>query len=102
MFLWGLQYKLSLYDPPQSASHSIPMAKLLSRNEETRTLKDSEYMAGKPLTVGVPIAALVLLLILFIDCVPASSFRQRPVNPPWQLRYALLESFQVRPPPAVR
>ena len=34
IFMWGLQYKLSLYDPPNAASHRIPMAKLLSRNEQ--------------------------------------------------------------------
>jgi hypothetical protein len=78
------------------------MAKLLSRNEETNTLKDSNYMTGKRVTVGVPNTALVLFLILFIACLPASSFRLRPVNPPWLLRYALLEAFLVRPPPAVR
>ena len=32
VFTWGLQYKLSLYDPPQAASHSsFHSAKLLSR-----------------------------------------------------------------------
>ena len=34
VFAWGLQYKLSLYDPPHSTSHEIPEAKLLSRNEQ--------------------------------------------------------------------
>ena len=34
VFAWGLQYKLSLYDPPHCSSHEIPEAKLLSRNEQ--------------------------------------------------------------------
>ena len=34
VFTWGLQYKLSLYDPPHSNSHAIPEAKLLSRDEQ--------------------------------------------------------------------
>ena len=103
VFLWGLQYKLSLYEPPQSASHSVPMAKLLSRNEETRTLEDSHYISSKPLArvmLGVPNAAVFLFLILYIYCLPALSHRQRQANPPWQLRRALLEAFYVRPPPA--
>ena len=33
VFVWGLQYKVSLYDPPQSQSRTIPAAKLLSENE---------------------------------------------------------------------
>ena len=37
VFAWGLQYKLSLYDPPQAASHQVPQAKLLSKNEWSPT-----------------------------------------------------------------
>jgi len=36
VFSWGLQYKLSLYDPPQAVSHQFPTAKLLSKNEQSR------------------------------------------------------------------
>ena len=39
VFAWGLQYKLSLYDPPQTASHQIPRAKLLSRDEQSGTVE---------------------------------------------------------------
>jgi hypothetical protein len=38
VFAWGLKYKLSLYDPPQSISHSMPAAKLLSDNERPQAL----------------------------------------------------------------
>ena len=34
VFMWGLQYKLSLYDAPHSISHQMPAAKLLSRDEQ--------------------------------------------------------------------
>lgn len=33
VFAWGLRYKLSLYDPPQSVTHRIPAAKLLTGKE---------------------------------------------------------------------
>lgn len=40
VFAWGLKYKLSLYDPPQSISHSIPAAKLLSKDERASGAAD--------------------------------------------------------------
>lgn len=33
VFGWGLQYKMSLYDPPSSPSTALPHAKLLSQKE---------------------------------------------------------------------
>lgn len=34
MFLWGLGYKLSLYETHEPSIHQIPEAKFLSRNED--------------------------------------------------------------------
>ena len=34
VFLWGLEYKISLYFPPQATVRQIPTAKLLSKNEQ--------------------------------------------------------------------
>jgi hypothetical protein len=34
VFLWGSGYKLSLYFPPQASFHAVPIAKLLSKNEQ--------------------------------------------------------------------
>ncbi|MES2222967.1 MAG: hypothetical protein V4587_18600, partial [Acidobacteriota bacterium] len=34
VFTWGLQYKLSLYDPPQAITRNMPRAKLLSADEQ--------------------------------------------------------------------
>jgi hypothetical protein len=34
VFAWGLKYKLSLYDPPQSVSHRMPAAKLLAAKDD--------------------------------------------------------------------
>ena len=39
VFTWGLQYKLSLYDPPQAVSHSIPEAKLLNKDGQSAVTK---------------------------------------------------------------
>jgi len=44
VFLWGFGYKLSLYDFHQRSLHTIPDAKLLSKNEDSRAA-DSVHAA---------------------------------------------------------
>jgi hypothetical protein len=39
VFSWGLQYKLSLYDPPQAVSHTMPEAKLLNKDERATVIQ---------------------------------------------------------------
>jgi hypothetical protein len=103
VFAWGLQYKLSLYDPPQSSSHNIPQAKLLSKAEQSG-------IAENPVAVGtitsarvscvVPLAVFFfLLLILEISITAASGLRKQCTNHPWHFRRGLLNIFFVRPPP---
>jgi hypothetical protein len=104
VFLWGLQYKLSLYDPPQAASHHVPMAKLLSKNEQSNTTEKSIYAQSSP-TIKVLFAvfnvALFSLLIVCVFCLRGLNHRERVQNPSLPLQQALLESFFVRPPPVL-
>jgi hypothetical protein len=103
VFAWGLQYKLSLYDSPQTDSHKISQAKLLSRNEQSGN-------AENPLEVGartstsvsstVPVAVFFFLLLAASLLNPqASRQREQPTNHSWHLRRGLLNIFFVRPPP---
>jgi hypothetical protein len=104
VFLWGLQYKLSLYEPPQSPSHSVPVAKLLSRNELSSTSENSGYTQAKSPTKVLLAAfnALPLMsLILCAMCVPESGWRKWVESPSQQLQQGILESFFVRPPPVL-
>ena len=106
VFVWGLRYKLSLYDPPQSASHCIPSAKLLSRDELPETL---EPIALR-LNVGPAVVHLVLASVLF-RAVPVVVPAPSRFGAAWRLallpsRGHILErtglqSFFFRPPPAV-
>jgi len=102
VFLWGLQYKLSLYDPPQTDSHHVPMAKLLSKNEQSNTTDKSIDSQSTP-TIKVLFAvfsvALSSLLIVCVFCPPGLNHRERVQNPSLPLQQALLESFFFRPPP---
>jgi hypothetical protein len=104
VFLWGLQYKLSLYDPPQAASHQVPMAKLLSRDEQSSTPEESAYIQTQPtikVLSGAFSAALFSLLLVSIFSLPASSRRRRTEYPSPQWQQILLETHYVRPPPAL-
>jgi hypothetical protein len=102
VFLWGLQYKLSLYDPPQAASHHVPMAKLLSKNEQSRTQEASAYAQPNPAIKALLTLSNVLPVLLFLVSafnMPVSAFQVAFNHPPLKLQQILLENFFVRPPP---
>jgi hypothetical protein len=103
VFAWGLQYKLSLYDPPQAASHRIPQAKLLSRNERAGIAECPVVVRTKTSTrvsYIVPTAVLFfLLLALNILNLPASRQRNHRTSSVWRLHSGLFNIFFVRPPP---
>lgn len=106
VFTWGLQYKLSLYDPPQSASHQIPKAKLLSKEEQSDITQTPLVLRTKTVTTIVytaPATALLFLLLVLCSLVERTSSglmraasrqrRQRSCN--------YLNILYVRPPPAL-
>jgi hypothetical protein len=102
VFLWGLEYKLSLYFPPQAASHHVPMAKLLSKSEQSNTEEITAYSEPNSaikalLTPSSPLPFILLLVCAF--GVPMASFLDAVIQPPIELRQALRETFFVRPPP---
>jgi hypothetical protein len=103
VFAWGLQYKLSLYDPPQAASHQIPRAKLLSRDEQSSTAEHPLVIRTKTSTSVIYTAPTAIFLILLLAI--------SPLNPPvsrrlekrakrlFHLHRAVLNTLFVRPPP---
>lgn len=103
VFTWGLQYKLSLYDPPQAVSHQIPKAKLLSRDERSGTAESPLVVRSKTSSRVIYTASAAVFFILL----PALSISNRPGSGPgeqrsnrsWHLRHAILNTVFVRPPP---
>jgi hypothetical protein len=103
VFLWGLQYKLSLYDPPQSPSHHIPNAKLLSSNEQSNASEKAASTQSRPSikVLRTLSNAVFILLTACVFCVRGSGHLEFRRNPSLQLQKALLEAFFVRPPPSL-
>jgi hypothetical protein len=106
VFAWGLQYKLSLYDPPQAASHKIPQAKLLSRNERAGVAESPLVVRTKSSTTvsyTVPTAAVFFFLLLTHNILKLQKSRQRNqrTNSVWRLQSGLFNFFFVRPPPVL-
>ena len=103
VFTWGLQYKLSLYDPPRASSHQIPQAKLLSRNELSATRESPLTIQAKistKVSYIVPTAVFFVLLLALIVLNPkASGQRDLRTSRVWHLRRGLFDIFFVRPPP---
>jgi hypothetical protein len=105
IFAWGLQYKLSLYDPPHAASHQIPKAKLLSRDEQSSTAKSplvirtktsSRIIYTAPTTV-----LLILLLAISLLSPPEPKRMEQLAHKLLNLHRAILNTLFVRPPPVL-
>ena len=103
VFAWGLGYKLSLYDPPQSSSHLMPAAKLLSKNEQTGS-EASAALVDAP-TPPAPLHGVLLwwavlpFVVLLLNPSAASVCAPEHARS-WHLRrLPALNSFFFRPPP---
>jgi hypothetical protein len=105
VFAWGLQYKLSLYDPPQTASHQIPKAKLLSRDEQSSTAEHPLVIRTKTFTSLIYTAPatvfLILLLAVSLWNPPASKRVEHLDRKLLNLHRAILSTLFVRPPPVL-
>jgi hypothetical protein len=105
VFAWGLQYKLSLYDPPQTASHQIPKAKLLSRDEQSSTAEHPLVIRTKTSTSVIYTAPTVVLFIIFVGLnrvyPPAARRVEKRDDRLLHLHRAVLNTLFVRPPPVL-
>jgi len=105
VFAWGLEYKLSLYDPPQTDSHQIPKAKLLSRDEQSSTANSPLVVRTKTSTKIIYTAPATVFLILLLAAGllnPAASKRVEQLGHKLlNLHRAILNTLFVRPPPVL-
>lgn len=103
VFTWGLQYKLSLYDPPQAASHSLPVAKLLSKDEQAAVTKGVAAADTKvPGELVFFVGASFLFLLAHIPSIFVAKRRvaQDHRRPMFISCSASMNAFFFRPPPA--
>ncbi len=104
VFTWGLQYKLSLYDPPQAIPHQVPQAKLLANDEPSRMAGVLRAIANEP-TARITIHGDGILLFLFVCLSVASLSSLAQEVPPrdvsWHAGPAFFGSLFVRPPPVL-
>src|SRR5215471_12241846 len=89
VFAWGLQYKLSLYDPPQAVSHQIPEAKLLSKEEQASQHQNPLLEAAdapKSCYLLIPSIFLLISLALNLLQTPVLLEKKWDAQRPWRLR----------------
>jgi hypothetical protein len=106
VFAWGLQYKLSLYEPPQSATHQIPAAKLLSKDEQPSTFERPVVVRGKTaVTVfyATPAAGFLIVFLALSLLTPSiMGPREASASRMWRLcQRAFRRHYSVRPPPVL-
>jgi hypothetical protein len=106
VFLWGLEYKLSLYHPPHSFARLVPIAKLLSKNEQPRIAARSIAVAVQSVSIprfeSISSEGLLFLAALCFFGTPAVGFWNRQTIPARMVPALPLRAFFVRPPPVAR
>jgi hypothetical protein len=104
VFTWGLQYKLSLYDPPEAPSHTIPEAKILCEDEQA-VVADGVTIADTKIPADLILACGVLSLFLFAHVPPIAAAERRAEQdhelPRSVSCSAGMNAFFFRPPPAL-
>ena len=106
VFLWGLGYKLSLYDFHRASIHRIPDAKLLSRNEDPNATDSTRLCLVNSSTTEQDFSSIFLILIVSLAIVAkrkSPSDRQYlALSKPWCHRFtASLSALFLRPPPVL-
>ena len=97
VFVWGLQYKLSLYKNKDSIAHSAPAAKLLSEKERPVTAQVVDAPLPQPPPFPIVPALLMLAMAPAFD-LAVHHFRMTRERVPAPLPYRLRTVFY-RPPP---
>jgi hypothetical protein len=103
VFVWGLQYKLSLYFPAHSVYHQVPEAKLISKREQpthregflvasTKPPRHTAHGRFYPLTIFVGVLALPAIA-------RPRQIKQERKKPWCGALSAKLNAFFFRPPP---
>jgi hypothetical protein len=106
VFIWGLGYKLSLYQVHGSKIHRIPEAKLLSRNEDSGARDSAQLSLANHASFeqGWIGFAVLVLFSMGIGGGSQSVFQgtNRIITEPLCPRSAaVLSAFFLRPPPVL-
>jgi hypothetical protein len=102
IFVWGLQYKLSLYDASGSSSRSLPQAKLLSPSERPDSALTAEQLCPR-LAPTLPVhLQYFLITAIFVGILFTQLGRVSVLNPPDARndRNSTRAFFSFRPPPS--
>jgi len=106
IFTWGLEYKLSLYDPPQSTSHQMAQAKLLSKDQDEQAAVANSLLRSPPKASpqarNAFISSVFVLSFMVLLSLGALSepHEGRDSDRPWHVcSGASLNAFFFRPPP---
>jgi hypothetical protein len=105
VFFWGIGYKLSLYGPHESTIHRIPVAKLISRNEDpdaSKAVRDPSSIAASAQPHASYLSLLLTVYAVGILTFPKTAASRQYLESvkPWcLLPTAVLSALFLRPPP---
>jgi hypothetical protein len=102
IFVWGLQYKLSLYGASGSSSRSLPQAKLLSPSERPDSALTAEQLCPRLVPTLPAHYQHFPITAIFVGILFTQLGRASVLNPPdaRNLRDSTRAFFSFRPPPS--
>lgn len=101
IFVWGVRYKLSLYDSPGSPARPIAEAKLLSPNERPGSVQTASQIRLQCTPSPQPYSRIHLIATVFFGMLPVRLVRANAsASPDAQCTSSSASSFfSFRPPP---
>jgi hypothetical protein len=104
IIVWGIQYKLSRYVPPQAPTHEISQAKLLDKDQNASASGDRLVSRTSASARAMPNAHIAMFLFYSVALrsltAPVTGLKEQKVGRSWGLcRSAFLSALFVRPPP---
>lgn len=101
VFTWGLEYKLSLYEPPAAIAHQVPKAKLLSHDERLRTVDTIRAIVTRPVMRITPQISFLAALLFPGPTIADVRFVTRASDSIPAPPSSLTSELFVRPPPCL-
>jgi hypothetical protein len=103
VFAWGLQYKMSLYNPSSGLTAAVPHAKLLSQKERPESnvasIKSDSTQHRSPVSYAIFLFASILCSLVVAVTVQTRGLSLDKKSR--QQRFAALDFFWFRPPPVL-
>jgi hypothetical protein len=99
VFLWGFSYKISLYNVSQRSLHTVPDAKLLSKNEDRQAAKGVHRVLAESSRPMMLLQFVSIAFAMVAACITRRYLDERNLSNRRPQTASFIPSLYFRPPP---